>query len=341
MDQRDDYWEALVRADRFAALTAVKRLRETGMTHLEIITQLVLPAQERIGELWEKGEWSVEQEHAATAVNEGLVHWLCSFADAPGEDRPLVMVSCLEGERHSLPALVVAEALNAEGFQVNYVGSDPDPRGLIEDVLALKPRAVLFSGSLTSSLARQRTLFSHLAAIGTPVIVGGRAFGGDERRALAIGATAYAADVPAALELLEHLPPRLPGRSAEQVTPAQAEADWVLAYSHEIAPYVVSALASTYREPDHRREWWSLLEDHVEHVLGCLAGALVTGDETIMVEVEQWLDRVLVARGAPSGLVAMLWRTLAQPLRGHPLARVYLAGAAPVTSDNPDDLASA
>lgn len=338
--EQDDYWTALETADRFAALSAVKRLRAAGMTPLELITDLVLPAQQRAGELWEAGTWSVEQEHAATAVNEGLVHWLCSFADPPGEDRPLVMVSCLEGERHALPALVVAEALHAADVQVNYVGGDPDPAALIEDVLALKPRAVLFSGSLTSSLARQRTLFGSLAAIGTPVIVGGRAFGGDPRRALTIGATAYAEDVPAVIELLRTLPERLHARPVEQPTPAQIEAEWILAMTREITPYVVSRLAARFPDPEHRREWWHVVETQVDHVLGCLASALVTEDETIMVEVEQWLERVLAHRGAPAGLVGELWRVIAEPLRGHPLARVHLAGAAPVSSGS-DGLTSA
>lgn len=330
MDEaRDAYWSALERADRFAALTAVKRLRDQGLDALHVVQELVVPAQHRIGELWEDGRWSVEQEHAATAVNEGLVHWLCSFADAPDPDRPLVVVACLQGEAHALPALVVAEGLNAANYQVNYVGGDPDPSELLELVLALKPRAVLLSGSLTSSLARQRTLFASLAAIGVPVVVGGRAFGGDERRALAIGATAYAEDVEAAVALLERLPARLPPRAPEPLTPAQTEAEWLLTFAREIAPYVVSALASRYPGTGHTETWWTTLQDHVEHVLGCLASAMVTGDETIVVEVGEWLERVLETRGAPAALVAELWAVLAEPLRGHPLARLHLAGAAP------------
>jgi hypothetical protein len=77
--------------------------------------------------------------------------------------------------------------------------------------------------------------------------------------------------------------------------------------------------------------------------VGCLVAALVTGDETIMVEVRDWLTHVLGRRGAPTGLVDEIWSLLAEPLRGHPLARVFLAGsaapAAPTAVSRGDDVA--
>ncbi|MFC4786949.1 cobalamin B12-binding domain-containing protein [Nocardioides sp. MAHUQ-72] len=324
----EEYWQALEAGDRHAALTVVKRLHESGQSPLAIIDELVVPAQERVGELWLDGAWSVTQEHAATAINEGLVHWLGSFVPEPEPDRPLVLVSCIEGERHALPALVVAEALGMAGHRVSYVGGDPEPHDLLRQVLVLKPRAVLFSASLTSSLAPQKGLFGSIRAIGIPVLVGGRAFGGDERRATSLGATAYAHGVDDVLRLLEELPERLPAAPRPPEGPADVEAAWILAHRGQITPAVVRAVERRYAVEGDRPRWWSELEGHVDHVLGCLAAALVTGDETIMIEVRDWFGRVLARRGAAPGLVEEVWHLLAGPLRGHPLARVFLAGSA-------------
>ncbi|WP_170219271.1 cobalamin B12-binding domain-containing protein [Nocardioides litoris] len=193
-----EYWAALESADRVAALELVKRARVEGTSHPEIIDRLVVPAQARIGELWLSGEWDVEREHEATTINEGIVHWLGSFAPPPDPGRPLVVVACVETERHSLPALVIAEGLAGEGYRVDYLGGDPDPTHLVRAVVTTRPRAVLFSASLTSSLAGQKRVFAELRAFGIPVVVGGSAFGGDPDRALALGATAYAADLASA-----------------------------------------------------------------------------------------------------------------------------------------------
>ncbi|WP_148614203.1 cobalamin B12-binding domain-containing protein [Nocardioides rubriscoriae] len=336
---RTDYWTALQSGDRLAALDVVKAEQARGRTATEVIDDLVVPAQARIGELWLAGVWDVEQEARATEINEGLVHWLGSFAPPPHPDRPTVVVACVEHERHSLPALVVAEGLTWAGFRVVYLGGDPDPDRMMREVLGTRPRAVLFSASLTSSLAGQKRVFGELRATGIPVVVGGSAFGGDPARAEALGATAYAADLDAAIELLETLPRRVTPVQVPERTPADVEAEWILEQRHVLTEGVVARLVDrlgTGVPPS----WWPDLVGHVDHVVGCLAAAVVTGDETIVVEVRDWLAHVVEARGGEAGVVTELWSLLAVPLRGHPLARIHLAAAAtaaaapqPVLSD--------
>ncbi|WP_127479760.1 cobalamin B12-binding domain-containing protein [Nocardioides pantholopis] len=322
MNTADEYWQALERGDRPAALEAVKRLQAEGQAPLEIMESLVLPAQGRAGELWLEGSWSFEQELAATAINEGLVHWLCSFSDAPRPGAALVLVACLRGERHELPALVVAEHLTAAGFRGEVV-EEPE---LVAQVRSRRPRAVLLSGTLTSSLGDQLALVAELRATGVPVVMGGAAFGGDERRALALGATAYAATIPDAVRLVHELPARVEPLPAAEPTAAEVEAEWILGYREEITPYVAGALVARHpelRPVDRHAE----LAATVDHVIGCLAASLVTGDETIMAEVRDWVVRVLDRRGAAGDLAEELFGLLAEPLRGHPVAGVLLAGA--------------
>lgn len=324
---RDDYWVAVRAGDRPGALEAVRRIRAAGHTPLEIIEDVIVPVQERLGELWLSGGCTGAQEQLATSINEGIVHWLCSFAPAPDPARPLVLVACLD--RHELPALVVSEGLLAAGYRTAFAGGDTDQHELLRQVLVRKPRALLVSASLTSSLAQVKQLLGHVRAIGIPVVVGGRAFGGDAARAEAVGATAYAESVEGVVALLGELPPRLPPQTPEPPTAADVEAAWLGEYRSEITPYVLRALAA--RHPARpAAAWWGELEGHVDHVLGCLAASLVTGDETIMIEVRDWLSRVLAARGAGPALVHDVWEVLAVPLRGHPLARVHLAGSAPI-----------
>lgn len=327
-DAWHDYWTALESGSRHGALEVVKRFQELGSGPIEIIEALIVPAQARVGELWLEGCWTVAQEHAATSINEGLVHWLCSFSPAPDPEAPLVLVSCLEKERHALPALVIAEALNLAGYRVNYVGGEPEPSDLLRQILLLKPRAVIFSGSLTSSLAVQKGLFTSIRSIGIPVVVGGRAFGSDERRALALGATAYAGSIDEAIRCLEHMPLRVAPSTPQPPTPGETEAAWIMQYRPEITPYVARDLASRHAPDSKRPAWWPEFENHLDHLLGCLASALVTGDQTIMVEVRDWLTQVLTSRGAEEGLIDEIWTALAEPLKSHPLARVHLAGSA-------------
>jgi methanogenic corrinoid protein MtbC1 len=333
MLEDDDYWRALCAGDRPAVLAVVKRLLADGAGPLDVIERLVVPAQARIGEAWLAGSWSVAREQAATSLNEGLVHWVCSFAEPAGPDRPLVLVGCAEQERHTLPALVVAETLALSGYRVVHEIGDPDPGALLREVLRRKPRAVLLSASLTSSLATLKGLIDSILAIGIPVVVGGRAFGGDERRAHALGATAYAATPADALRLLDELPERLDRVPSAPPGPAEVEAAWIHEYRHQVTPYVVRALARRHLQGGVVPAWWEELEDLVDHLLGCVAASLVTCDETIVVEVRDWLTQVLATRGGTPQLVQEIWQLVAEPLRGHPLARVHLAAGAATVAD--------
>lgn len=330
---REEYWDALMAGDRHRSLAAVKALLAAGSSVDEVVDELILPAQQRVGDLWLSAEWSVTMEHAATAINEGLIHWLGSLRPPPDPTAPVVVVSCLEGERHALPALVVAERVGAAGFRVQYVGGDPDADDLLRQVLSSRPRAVLLSASLTASLARQKSLVQHLAALGIPVVVGGSAFAGREARALALGATAYAPDVRAAVELLSTLPGRLPTSTPPPPSPGDLEARWLADYRAEIRHGVVRRLRETHGAGDPPPAWFAEVDEHVDQVLGCLEATLATGDETIMVELRQWLEDVVPRRGGSLAVVADLWALLAEPLRGHALARLHLAAAGPPASD--------
>jgi methanogenic corrinoid protein MtbC1 len=339
-DVRSDYFSALEDGDRVAALEIVKAALDAGSTHTEIVDELVVPAQARIGELWLAGIWDVEREHDATAINEGIVHWLGSFAPPPDPDLPAVVVACVETERHSLPALVIAEGLTWRGYRVDYLGGDPDPDHLVRAVVTTRPRAVLFSASLTSSLAGQKQVFAELRSMGIPVVVGGSAFGGDPARATALGATAYAADLAAALRLLEELPERTPQVPVPDRTDADVESQWILEQRHVLTDGVVRRLVDRW-DGGSSPAWWPDLVGHVDHVVGCLAASVATGDETIMVEVREWLSHVVVSRGGDLDAIADLWSLLAPPLRGHPLARLHLAAAraAEIADSDGDSLA--
>ena len=182
MDAVQDYWGALEAADRSRAQQTVSALLDAGWDGHRVLDELVVPSQERVGELWLRGEWVVAQEHLVTGVNEAIVHWLISLLPPPSPDADVAVVSCLRGDLHALPALVIAHGLTARGFRVVYVGADPEQSGLLVLVLRLRPRVVLFSASLTSSLSAQKTLFHNIASVGIPLIVGGRAFGGQRAR---------------------------------------------------------------------------------------------------------------------------------------------------------------
>lgn len=306
------YWQAVAAGDRRSALAAVKRLRTEGATTAEILRDHLLVAQHRVGDLWASGEWSVTQEHVATSVNEGLLLWLGSFNAQPRKDGLLVLVACVEDEQHAFASLVVSEILMAHGLRVDHVGGSPDADALLERAVSQRSDAVLLSASLTSSLGRAAGLVKRLRDQGLRVVVGGQAFGDDERRARAIGASAWCAGPEEAVAWLTAIAedPQAARLTGSTATAASEDVAWLESYRAPMVSYVCVGLRRAGHAPAADP---GDLEGWVDHLVGCLSATLATDDETILLEANDWLARVLAARGHDPALVERVYDLLREP----------------------------
>ena len=329
-DQVDTYLGALGRGDRTSALGQVRGLRTEGYDVMVIIRQLLAPAQLRVGELWVADTWSVAQEHAATAISEAVLTSLAverELSTEPRKDAPTVVVSCVEQEWHALPALMVTEHLRAQGYSVSYLGANASAQGLVRHVHEVGPRAVLLSSSLSTFLPLARRQVEAVRETGTPVMVGGSAFDPDGRRARVIGATAFATSASEVADLVASLPTAVP--PAPPLThPGADEAFVVFGDREEMADEAARAVLDAVSP--HDPGWVRVLEDQMPHLVGSIAGALVTGDPSVVRHALTWAEIVLTNRRAPEGTGVALRRALADTVHELPVASRLLDTDQPV-----------
>ena len=200
MTLADDLWQALELGDRGQALRTATAALDGGVPPTELL-DVVCDAQRRVGELWQRGQWSIAQEHAATAISEDVVAAVGARNERTA-DRGSVLVACTDGEWHALPARVLAEALRLDGWRVQYLGASVPARHLASMVEDLGPDVVCISCSLSSSLWTVRDMVEAARGAGTPVLVGGAGTGPGGRWALHLGATAWAPTANEAVALL-------------------------------------------------------------------------------------------------------------------------------------------
>jgi methanogenic corrinoid protein MtbC1 len=324
-EEVDTYLDALARGDRTSALGQVRSLRTEGHDVLELIRHLLAPAQLRVGELWVSDTWSVAQEHAATAISEAVLTTLAverELSSRPSPDAPSVVVSCVEQEWHALPALMVTEHLRAQGYAVSYLGANASAQGLVRHVHEVGPRAVLLSSSLSTFLPLARRQVEAVRETGTPVVVGGSAFDPAGHRARVIGATAFATDAGGVAELIASLPTAVP--PAPPLTHPGADEAFVVfgdreALADDIARSVLDEVSP------RSAGWVRVLEDQLPHLVGSVAGALVSDDPSVVGHALGWADVVLANRQAPAGTGVALRRGLAEALHELPVASRLLA----------------
>jgi MerR family transcriptional regulator, light-induced transcriptional regulator len=108
-----------------------------------VLTDVILPYLEELGERWERGEATVAQEHFSTSVLRGR---LLGLARGWGRGLgPLALLACLPGERHELGLMAFGLALRSHGWRVAYFGSDTPLETVDEAVGALEPSLVVLS----------------------------------------------------------------------------------------------------------------------------------------------------------------------------------------------------
>ncbi len=118
---RDDVASLLTEGD-FDALSLLDRLAG-AMSVEDVVIDFVVPIMREVGERWARGQLSVAEEHAASAL---VGTWLgAQTRGLPPPLRPgLVATATPPGERHELGLQMISLFLRRQGVEVLHIGSD-------------------------------------------------------------------------------------------------------------------------------------------------------------------------------------------------------------------------
>ena len=158
-------------------------------------------------------------------------------------------------------------------------------------------------------------------------MVGGSAFDPEGRRARVIGATAFATSASGVADLVASLPTAVP--PAPPLThPGADEAFVVFGDREQMADEAARAVLDAVSP--HDPGWVRVLEDQLPHLVGSVAGALVTADPSVVQHALAWAEIVLTNRRAPEGTGVALRRALADVVHELPVASRLLDPDQPV-----------
>lgn len=308
-----DFEQALAAGDAGAAVAIVEGLIATGTPTETVLLDVIGEAQRRIGERWQRGEWSVAQEHTATGVSMAAVEAIARQARGRPVTKGRIVLGCAEREWHALPAMVVGTLLRDRGWHVTFLGASTPADRLSSYLQDLGPDATAVSCSVVGALPSTRQFIEASTSAGIPVVAGGAAFGDDDRRARALGATAWAPRLPDVAAIFEDLPAVVPAAPPLPAQPLAEQRSLELAHRRltdaVCAGWTVDCVES---------------RDCVEQALWTLQGALLTGDGRLVSDTALWVSELLAARSVPRPMAAALATELTTVLRDHPLAVALL-----------------
>jgi methylmalonyl-CoA mutase cobalamin-binding domain/chain len=204
---RATYRAALRDGDARRALAVVDELIDAGAEFDEICEEILRPALYEIGELWERAEITVADEHLAAAISETVLACIGAISSAPADGEPRVLVCCTDGEGHALGARMVGEAFAAAEWSVNYLGASVPPDAVAASVVARGADVLALSTTMEANLPAAEETIAAVRAVAPDmrVVVGGQAYADDAGRAAAVGADAFLPGLRGLTEQVETL----------------------------------------------------------------------------------------------------------------------------------------
>lgn len=291
--------ELIVARDRDAVLQAVLDVaRDEG---LSAVIALLAGVQREVGRRWQDQDWSVADEHAATGLAD-LALAAAALHFPTGEPTlGTVVVTCAEEEWHILPARMFAEQLRAYGWDVVFLGPSI-PADHLARYLARRPIvAVGVSCSVPVHLPGARRSIAAAHGVGVPVMAGGAGFGSTPARAVAVGADAWATSI----EEADHLARSWSGRVPALAGPRDDRHQLALAADRQVLVEEAMADLALHVPEMGAYSPWQLKKarEDLDYIVRFVEAALLTADDTVVVEFVGWLVPLLSARGVPPSVV--------------------------------------
>jgi excisionase family DNA binding protein len=173
--------DRLVHGDEPGSWAIIEEALARGATPEEVVVDAVGTAMRSIGERWQIGELTVDDEHCASAVVSRLIARLGPLSSRRGAKRGTVVIGTPPRERHALPTALATNVLRGRGFEVVDLGADL-PVDAFATAVAKVGRPLAAAIGVTSG-NHDRDVRAMARAVeqltpGVPVLVGGAAIAG-------------------------------------------------------------------------------------------------------------------------------------------------------------------
>jgi methanogenic corrinoid protein MtbC1 len=186
------YFEALRAGDRRAALTTARGALHSGLDIRDLYMEVLQPAMHEVGRMWETNQFTVAQEHLATAITQSVMAQLyATVVSRPAIGRTMV-ATCIGGELHELGIRMVADFFEMEGWDVAYLGANMPAEDLVRLLEGNRAHLLAISVTLGGHVTQARDLIASVrtSRVGKQIriMVGGQPFNRAPDTARAIGA---------------------------------------------------------------------------------------------------------------------------------------------------------
>ena len=131
---RQEYLREILAGKRKTALELIMDAYRDGYAIPGIYMDVFQEALYEIGRLWETNQITVADEHMGTAITQYVMSNLYQYLEMADEQLGRVVVTGVQGELHQVGANMVADVLEADGWDVQFLGTNVPVEGVIQSI---------------------------------------------------------------------------------------------------------------------------------------------------------------------------------------------------------------
>lgn len=202
--------KAIVEGNKEEAATLAKEAVRTKMDLTEVIENGYVKGIQKVGDLWEKGEYFLPElitsaECMKTAMD--VLQPELEKAQIKTQSQGKIVIGTVEGDIHDIGKNLVASMLSANGFEIVDLGADVELEQFIKKAEEEKADFICLSALLTTTMLGQKKVIELIKEKNLSnrfkVLVGGAPV--NQKWANDIGADGYAENAMAAVKLAKKL----------------------------------------------------------------------------------------------------------------------------------------
>jgi methanogenic corrinoid protein MtbC1 len=203
------YLELILSGKRREAQDLIRKGLEEGMDIHDMYLKVFQLSQYEIGRLWQHRKVSVAQEHMTTMVTQQILAQLYPQMLGSSTRKGSLVVTSVGNELHEMGARMVADFLELDGWDVNYLGSNTPHKDVIFITKDRQAKALLISATMGFNIKHVRDLISLVRAEpaleGLKVMVGGYPFNTVDGLWKKVGADSFARDADEAVNKMNEI----------------------------------------------------------------------------------------------------------------------------------------
>lgn len=184
-----------------------KQALDSDLAPGKILNEILLPAINEVGDLFDKGKYFLPQLIASAEAMKIAIEYLEPLLQelSDRKEMPTVVIATVEGDIHDIGKNLVTLMLKNHGFQVIDLGKDVPKEKIIEAAKESHASIIALSALMTTTMQEMRKVIAYAKEQGVDakVIIGGAVITQDY--ADEIGADGYSKDAADAVKLAKRI----------------------------------------------------------------------------------------------------------------------------------------